>query len=100
MILHRRRFLACLTGIIAAPAVVKAESLMRVVVAPPNNFSGLARMLNPPNLKWLTVDQTAYVFRTRLPSVAWRTIAGKPDFWRNKMYDDVRLLTAPATDHG
>lgn len=30
MILARRRFLQCLTGIIVAPAVVKADSLMRV----------------------------------------------------------------------
>jgi hypothetical protein len=32
--LPRRRFLQCLTGIIAAPAIVKADSLMRVFAAP------------------------------------------------------------------
>lgn len=38
MILARRRFLQCLTGIIAAPAVVKADSLMRVFAPKPKTI--------------------------------------------------------------
>ena len=36
--LPRRQFLRVLTGIIAAPAVVKAESLMKVVAVPKNDL--------------------------------------------------------------
>lgn len=35
--LPRRRFLSCLVGLVAAPAVVKADSLMRVFVPKPDN---------------------------------------------------------------
>lgn len=38
VILARRRFLQCLTGIIAAPAVVKADSLMRVFAHKPKTI--------------------------------------------------------------
>jgi hypothetical protein len=34
MILSRRGVLRCLTGLIAAPAIVRADSLMRVVTQP------------------------------------------------------------------
>lgn len=41
MILSRRGILRCLTGIIAAPAVVKADALMRVVGVPRLAYDGL-----------------------------------------------------------
>jgi hypothetical protein len=39
VMLSRRGVLRCLTGIIAAPAIVKASSLMKIVAATPLSFA-------------------------------------------------------------
>lgn len=89
MILPRRRFLQVLTGLIAAPAVVKADALMRVV-APPRHaladfFLGdtltaeeIERAIRPPivldrDWEW----EWRYVNRVSLPVIQWREL-GEP----------------------
>lgn len=51
MILARRQFLRCLTGIIAAPAVVKADALMKVFAPKPQ-----AMLFNPWPLSQAELD--------------------------------------------
>ena len=58
ILLSRRGVLRCLTGIIAAPAVVKADALMRIV-APK-----------------VVIPDPAFIFRTSLPQAAWRQYNG------------------------
>jgi hypothetical protein len=58
ILLSRRGVLRCLTGIIAAPAVVKADALMRIV-APK-----------------VVIPDPAFIFRTSLPQAVWRPYNG------------------------
>jgi hypothetical protein len=103
MILARRRFLQCLTGIIAAPAVVKADSLMRVF-APKEDL--LPSLL--PNEGW----SKHFIFRTALPQARWRQFnVGDFCFPANEIldsvtyistedpFDELRELTALAAAH-
>ena len=60
VLLSRRGILRCLTGIIAAPAIVKADALMKVVAVPKT----------PPPL---ICPKFRYV-RVSLPSGAWRKL--------------------------
>jgi hypothetical protein len=82
--LPRRRFLQCLTGIIAAPAVVKADSLMRVFTPKfdPLDIVGFLQDAKPPcnTLTWSAVpDATSYnIYRSE-----WGPIV--PENWRYLM---------------
>jgi hypothetical protein len=98
----RRRFLACLTGIIAAPAVVKAESLMRIAALDP-----LEGFIEGISVTWR--DAFLYgnamlpklIFRTSLPEAKWRMInSGSPEILRNEILNvPYRLLPAAALPH-
>lgn len=77
LILPRRRFLAGLVGLVAAPAVVKASSLMKIVVPRPSfavvDFSdvyGRSPMMDalPDMVRW------QYEGRMSLPLTVWRKI--------------------------
>lgn len=55
LILPRRRFLAGLVGIIAAPAIVKAENIMKVAsprVVPPADFYYGYEALHSVEAQW------------------------------------------------
>ena len=62
----RRRFLTGLTGLIAAPAIVKFSSLMPLSVPKPHRF----------------------IFRTSLPPANWRSLQGYLNEC-NKIYDEL-----------
>ena len=58
LILPRRQFLKAAVGIIAAPAVVRFESLMKLTKI--------------DDFVYWPVDHEGFVFRTDLPTGAWR----------------------------
>lgn len=78
ILLPRRRFLKVLTGIIAAPAVVKADSLMRIVVPEPSWFHisyDITEMLYQANeiiFDDLLTHELAFDARISFPAKAWR----------------------------
>lgn len=66
MILQRRQFLRCLTGIVAAPAIVKADALMKVF-APKNPSITISEILRRRaewelefNNRWIAMLQQRY----------------------------------------
>ena len=71
----RRRFLHILTGIIAAPAVVKAGSLMRVVAPPVLTKTDIINnYLLEHNALLDIVLGTEQFYRTPLPQGTWRRL--------------------------
>ena len=66
VMLSRRGVLRCLTGIIAAPAIVKASRLMKIV-APPVVYDNLG---NP-----FEAYTSYFEWQVNLPPVDWRYVA-------------------------
>lgn len=96
LILPRRRFLAGLVGLVAAPAVVKASSLMKIVSPRPLPFEMLSaareewieRMVWPPLIASdvladipmsILPDHLTYVRHTSFPLTMWRQLNQSAD---------------------
>jgi NCAIR mutase (PurE)-related protein len=91
MILSRRGVLRCLTGLIAAPAIVRADALMRVVAPRLGEIGNPVIGLPPP---------PGYEWRTSFPTAKWRMLnSGDPGIrlWElNEYFADLKYLSLAA----
>lgn len=91
--MNRRKLITGLISFVAAPAIVRATSIMPIKALAPYpalaDWLSMSSMLRHPNSEWFEVmqetnallaDMTAPVtIRTRIPYPAWRILSnGKP----------------------
>jgi hypothetical protein len=69
IILPRRRFLAVAVGLIAAPAVVKATSLMKIAMPKPTTVGRFFPVMDP---SYIGTERIKYIYRVVCPDEFWR----------------------------